>query len=495
MRAIDSVNMEELENIIQQLSTIEGECRHLEVSAIERSHLLEETQSFAENFLQNLPQLEAYSDDGYERTEEDDFFNIDGAKSNLNKILPFIKSRVNHAGFNSASGGYMGYIPGGGIYESALGDYMAAVTNVYAGIFHASPGAVRMENALIRWAANLVGYESNSGGNLTSGGSLANLIAISAARTTHGIKGKDLERAVIYTTRHTHHSNQKAIKICGMEECPIHYIELDINYRLDATHLEIMVKEDIESGLRPFLVVGNAGSTNQGAVDPLDEISRIALENNMWFHIDGAYGGFFLITEYGKRKLAGIEKADSVVLDPHKGLFLPYGTGMVLVKDVRHLLAANSFEAHYMQDAREHQEEYSPAELSPELSRHFRGLRMWLPLKLHGLEPFRKNLNEKILLARYFYWKIKELGFDTGPFPDLSIVGFRYIPAHSSLDDINQWNMNLVKHIHHDGRVFISSTFIKDIFVIRCAILSFRTHRHHVDLLLKVIGEYTNAHN
>ena len=483
--------MEELNDIITQLDKIDITSRDLEINSKTRTEQFSRVRSFMESFLKNLPDTPAYSDQEYEKTEQDRMFEVSEGPATLDELLHFLETRVNRGGFNSASGGYMGYIPGGGLYESALGDFMAAVTNVYAGIFHASPGAVRMENALIRWAGKLVGYESNFGGNLTSGGSLANLIAISAARTTHGIKGKDLESAVIYTTRHTHHSNQKAIKICGMEECPIHYIDLDENYRLDAVQLEERIQEDRASGLRPFLVVGNAGSTNLGAVDPLDEISRIASTYGLWFHIDGAYGGFFLITPYGQEKMKGIEKADSVVLDPHKGLFLPYGTGMVLVKDVRHLLAANSFEAHYMQDSREHQEEYSPAELSPELSRHFRGLRMWLPLKLHGLEPFRNNLKEKILLARYFYWKIRALGYDTGPYPDLSIVGFRYIPAQG---DANEWNMNLVRHIHQDGQVFISSTYIKDIYVIRCAILSYRTHRDRVDQLLSIIGDYTRKY-
>jgi len=484
--------MKELDRLIKEIEGLQEESIALEATAQQRSHMMKDVQNYTENFLNQLPEAVAYMNEGFKRTERDHFFEIDEEKSTMEDILPFVKERVNSAGFNAASGGYMGYIPGGGIYESALGDYMAAVTNVYAGIFSASPGAVRMENELIRWAGKLVGYTSNFGGNLTSGGSLANLIAISAARTTHGIKGKDLHRSVIYTTLHTHHSNQKAIKICGMEECPIHYIDLDENYRLDSYQLELRVNEDKKKGLRPFLVVGNAGSTNQGAVDPLNEISRIAKANNMWFHVDGAYGGFFLITEYGKKILKGIEKADSVILDPHKGLFLPYGTGMVLVKDVRHLLAANSFEAHYMQDSREHQEEYSPAELSPELSRHFRGLRMWLPLKLHGLEPFRKNLEEKILLARYFYYKIRKLGYDTGPYPDLSIVGFRYIPADG---DANEWNKNLLNHIHKDGRVFISSTYIRDIYVLRCAILSFRTHRREVDLLLEIIERFTKKHS
>src|SRR5690606_25339946 len=209
------------------------------------------------------------------------------------------------------------------------------------------------------------------------------------------------------------------------------------------------IETDAREGLRPFLLFGNAGSTDAGAVDPLDELAAIAKQYEIWFHVDAAYGGFFLLTKAGREKLKGIELADSVIMDPHKGLFIPYGTGIVMVKDVHHLLVANNFEANYMQDTRTQDHEYSPSQLAPELSKHFRGLRMWLPLKIHGEKPFAASLQEKLLLAQYFYQKVRELGFQTGPFPDLSIVMFWYEPESG---DANEFNKKILESVQNDGR-------------------------------------------
>lgn len=267
-----------------------------------------------------------------------------------------------------------------------------------------------------------------------------------------------------------------------MDECVIQEIDTDDHYRMNLVKLKTQISIDKQNGLRPFLLIGNAGSTDVGAVDPLLEMASIAKENNLWFHVDAAYGGFFLLTQEGRKKLQGIELADSVIMDPHKGLFIPYGLGIVMVKDSYHLLAANSYDANYMQDAKTHEDEYSPSQLSPELSKHFRGLRMWLPLKIHGEKPFAASLEEKILLTRYFYEKVKELGFQTGPYPDLSIVMFWYEPIQG---DANEYNKEILKKIQTDGRIFISSTMIKNKFLLRFAALSFRTHIEHVDLLLE----------
>lgn len=177
-------------------------------------------------------------------------------------------------------------------------------------------------------------------------------------------------------------------------------------------------------------------------------------------------------------------------MDPHKGLFLPYGLGMVMVKNVHHLFEANNYDANYMQDAKIDSDEYSPAQLSPELSKHFRGLRMWIPLKLHGTAPFASALEEKILLAQYFYHKIKALGFETGSFPDLSIVLFWFVPRE---DDANDFNKHLMESIQKDGRIFISSTTLKGEFLLRFVALSFRTHLRQVDVLLSQMGELTRG--
>ncbi len=178
--------------------------------------------------------------------------------------------------------------------------------------------------------------------------------------------------------------------------------------------------------------------------------------------------------------------SDSLVLDPHKTLFLPYGTGAVLVKDGSQLYASQNYEAAYMQDIPEDIEEVSPAELSFELTKHFRGLRLWLPLKLFGLAPFRAALSEKIQLARYFHDQIRQAdGFEAGPAPDLSIVTYRYRPPRGDVDDFNQ---RLVKEIQKEGKLFISSTRVGGRFVLRLAVVSFRTHLDHVHEALDILS-------
>ncbi len=185
--------------------------------------------------------------------------------------------------------------------------------------------------------------------------------------------------------------------------------------------------------------------------------------------------------------MKGIEQADSVVLDPHKGLFLPYGTGIVLVKEMHHLQNAFAYEANYMQDTTGTTDSVSPADVSPELSKHFRGLRMWLPLKLYGEQPFRDCLQEKILLTHYFRQKIVELGFEIICEPELTVVAYRYVPE---IGDANEFNKKLLEAIHLDGEIFISSTMLNGMFVLRFACLSFRTHLAHVDKLLAMLQRH-----
>lgn len=482
--------MENLEEIITSIKKNELASISLEVGASERESLLESVNSYTEEFLNTLPQQKAYEIEGYAKEENDEAFEIKDETLAIQNVLKFVGQRVDRTGLNPASGGHFGYIPGGGIYTAALGDYMAAITNRYAGVFYASPGAVRVENALINWVGKLIGYKDNFGGNLTSGGSLANLIAISTARTAKNLKAKDVENSVIYVCQQAHHSILKALKITGLEECIIRIIDLDDHYRMQTKMLEDQLGKDLQAGLRPFLLIGNAGSTDVGAVDPLFEMATIAKKHGIWFHVDAAYGGFFLLNEQERQKMSGIELADSVIMDPHKGLFIPYGLGMVIVKNVHHLFEANNYEANYMQDTKTHAQEYSPAQLSPELSKHFRGLRMWLPLKLHGVAPFAAALEEKLLLTKYFYEKVKDLGFETGPYPDLSIVLFWYVPRDG---EANMFNKKLMEEIQKDGRIFISSTMLKGKFLLRFVALSFRTHQEHVDLLLSQLKEFIKS--
>jgi glutamate/tyrosine decarboxylase-like PLP-dependent enzyme len=264
---------------------------------------------------------------------------------------------------------------------------------------------------------------------------------------------------------------------------------MDKRYRMEVEALEQMIKEDQQQGLTPWLVVASAGTTDTGSVDPIKEIATVTERNGMWFHLDAAYGGFFLLCEEGRDRMGGVELADSIVMDPHKGLGLPYGTGAVLIRNGQQLSRSNAYYADYMQDAKHpvHDEEtvFSPADYSLELTRPFRGPGMWFPLKLFGLKPFRAALSEKIWLARYFHQALDKLeGFETGPYPDLSIVTFRYRPDSG---DANALNRQLLQKVHADGKVFITSTMIDGKFTLRLAVLNFRTHRETIDYLLELL--------
>lgn len=469
----------------EQIQQLQKAAASLEPDGEQRKHVTEHVHEYAEAFLQRLYSAKTFIQSGYDDAM---LSNTDFSQPNdMDKVVHLLENHMEYPGINTAHGGHLGYIPGGGIYAAALGDYLADVTNKYAGVFYASPGAVRIENALIEWTAKLVGYKDGFGGNITSGGSIANLVAVTTARDAKQLKARDFHRVVVYTTKQVHHCIDKALIIAGLRECVVRYIDTDDQWQMDVAKLQQQIVVDISSGLMPFMIVANAGSTDVGTIDPIEEMCTIAQKYNTWLHVDAAYGGYFLLLDEYKNKMKGIEHADSVVLDPHKGLFLPYGTGIVLVKERHHLQNAFAYEANYMQDTTGVTDNISPADVSPELSKHFRGLRMWLPLKLYGEQPFRDCLQEKILLTKYFREKIAALGFEIICEPELTVVAYRYVPE---IGDANEFNKKLMEAIHADGEIFISSTMLNGMYVLRFACLSFRTHLEHVDKLLAMLQRH-----
>jgi aromatic-L-amino-acid decarboxylase len=231
--------------------------------------------------------------------------------------------------------------------------------------------------------------------------------------------------------------------------------------------------------------VANAGTTNTGKVDPLEEVGAVAREEGLWLHVDGAYGGFFQLTERGRALFRGIDATDSITLDPHKGMFLPYGTGSLLVRNRRRLREAHMVGADYLQDLAPEADIPNFADYSPELSRDFRGLRVWLPLMLHGVEAFREALDEKLDLTRLLYDALSDSpGFDLPWGPDLTVVSFRFRPRSG---DAEEFNRRLLERINLSRRVFLSSTMIDGRFVIRACIVSFRTHRDRIEEAIDII--------
>jgi len=446
----------------------------LEPDSASRRELGSRALDHALNFLDEIedaPSLRPASHVFDQRLDPE--FTEEGREST--SVLDYVGACIERPGITTTSPRFMGYIPGGGLFHSALGDLLAAASNKYSGFAPAAPGAVRIENACTAWLASVIGYPSTAAGTLTSGGSMANLTAIVAARDARDADGG----GAVYLTRFAHHCIDKALNIAGRGRSPRRLIATDEDHRMTIAALEHALEEDRRSGIRPWLVVASAGTVDTGAVDPLEEVAALCRRYGAWFHVDGAYGGLFALCKQGRELLKGIEEADSVALDPHKTLFLPYGTGAALVRDGQQLLDAFSASAEYIRPFSETEVGPSPADLSPELTRHFRALRLWLPLQIAGVAAFRAAQSEKLALARYFHMRLSEIdGMDAGPVPQLSVAAFRYLPKSGDVDDFNE---RLIRHIQEEGRVMLSGTRIDGRYYLRCAILCFRTHLEHVD--------------
>lgn len=395
--------------------------------------------------------------------------------------------RALQTSLDTTSPGYLAYIPGGGLPHAAVADLYADLVNRYTGLWMPAPGFVTLEIDVIRWFCEMLGYGPDAGGVLVSGGSLANLGAVVAARHQH--LGDDLREGVVYRTGQVHHSVDKAVAIAGLAARNLRAVPVDAAHRMDVGALEARIVADREVGHRPFLVVASAGSTAVGAVDDLAAIADVCERQGCWFHVDAAYGGFFALTERGRETLRGIERADSVALDPHKGLFLPYGTGCLVVRRREQLREAHAVGASYLPPPSEDPLAWDFADLGPELSRPFRGLRVWLPLVLHGFVAFREQLDEKLSLARQAADAIRAMPtVRMVSEPVLSLFAFRAEPEGADHDALNRrWlaACNQRRRVFLTGAVVFDPAVEREVFVIRVCVLSFRTHEERITALIE----------
>jgi aromatic-L-amino-acid decarboxylase len=391
------------------------------------------------------------------------------------RLLDLLFDRAIPRSFNTAGPGYLAYIPGGGIFQAAVADLIADGVNRYVGVFHAAPALAQLEANVVRWFCGIVGYPEGSGGFLTTGGSLANFTAIVTARCER--LPENFLSGILYASDQTHHSVRKAAALAGFPARNIRAIPSDGLYRVRQDCLREEIDRDREAGLTPFFISGNAGTVNTGAVDDLNALADLARDEGLWLHVDGAYGGFFMMTERGRRAMAGIERSDSITLDPHKALFLPYGTGSLLVRDAQTLRRTHSHYAHYLPPMQEEDAFVDFCEISPELSRGFRGLRVWLPFKMHGAEVFRRCLDEKMDLARWASGELRGIdGIEILAEPQLSLLAFRLAPEGVDPASLDALNRLLLERINARRRVFLTGTMIEDRFALRICVLSFRTH-------------------
>ena len=476
-----------MHHLRKRAETLRRRAAALEPGPDERRRLTQAVVAHTEAFLETLESGPAY------RTPRDGdaIRNLDlgAAGRSIDELLELVTVEVERQGVNPAHPRHFGWVPGGGLFASALGDYVAAVADSYAGHSPASPGAVRVEHRMLRWIAEVVGYPGTAGGVLTAGGSVAMLTALLAARDVRGVGSADVPRLVVYATGEVHYAAKKALHILGMREAVSRTVPVDERYRMMTDALARQVVADRANGLSPWLVVTTAGTVNTGAIDPLEEVSAIARAEGLWHHVDAAYGGFYMLVDDLRPRFRGIEQSDSVALDPHKSLFVPYGTGAVVLRDAANFDSLR-YSAAYLTELEA--ADPSPAERSIELSKHFRGMRMLFPLFLHGVAPFAAALEEKVLLARYLRERLAMMeGFEVGPEPELSIVRFRRRPAGASDEEADQATEALQEAIHADGHAFVTSTRIGGRFWLRPCVEVFRTHAAHVDDLVDTLRRLT----
>lgn len=383
----------------------------------------------------------------------------------FDELLPDV-TFVNHPRFHA-------FIPGGQAYVAAIGAMMAAGTNIFAGSWLGAGSVAALEVSVLRWVASAIGCTEQSAGIFTSGGSMANLTCLAAARAHCGLESTS--EGVVYRSGQAHNAIDRALRVLGYAPETICEIEVDENFALRVDHLESMVARDLAAGRRPAIVCATAGSTDVGAVDPMAALADFCQREGLWLHVDAAYGGFAAMTGRGRALLAGMERADSLALDPHKWLYAPLGTGCAFVRNEWALESAFASEGHYLADLP--RDEINFFERGPELSRPARVLSVWMLMRSCGLQAIRAQIDADLDLARLAATLISENDeFELVCAPVLSVVAFRTRarPGESEAQR-GQRDMQLVHDVMVDGETMISSTKLAGKTALRLVVLNHRT--------------------
>lgn len=390
---------------------------------------------------------------------------------------------------------FFAFIPSAPNFASILADALVAGSNVFAGTWMESSGPSQVELVVIDWFKQLLGLPQKAAGLLTSGGSVANLTALAVARraalsdTTRG--------AVVYLSDQTHASIERGLRLLGFEAGQLRRMPTNAECRLSPGPLLDQLRRDRKAKLRPFALIANAGTTNTGAVDPLDELARIARQHSLWFHVDAAYGGFAGLTERGRRLLRGIENADSVVLDPHKWFYCPFETGCVIVREGRLMRETFRILPEYMRDVEREEREVNFCDYGLQLTRSFRALKVWMAVKTYGARRFAEVINQCLDLTLYAALLFeKSPHFEIRTRPSLGIFTFRYIPQEIPRNGpkreafLNQVNEDLVRRAAASGRLMLSSTRLGQRWVLRLCFLNHRTRKEDVREALRLIEQF-----
>src|SRR5437588_2766204 len=397
---------------------------------------------------------------------------------------------------------FFGYVASPSTPAGAFADLLASTVNPSVTSWRSAPAATQVERTVVRWLGSLIGYDENAHGLLTSGGSMANLTALlmaHRAKAGSAISQTGLlnsgARMMIYASDQVHFSVVKAADILGLGKESVRLLPADKTFCTDANALRAAVQSDLDAGLRPFCVVASAGTAGTGAIDPLTEIADVANAFDLWFHIDGAYGAPAAMTDKRRAMFAGLERADSVSLDPHKWLYTPLDCGCLLYRDATLARQAFVTEAEYVKVHEQAEiESFAFWDYGIELSRRFRALKVWLTLKYYGARRLAAAISDDIAMAEYMAEQVESAeDFELLAPVQLSICCFRYVPPkmrESATDaELNRLNERIMHRVQRGGRAYLSNAMLRGKFALRACIINFRTTRADIDLTLEIVRE------
>lgn len=399
-----------------------------------------------------------------------------------------------HSLFN-AHPRFWGYVTSSAAPIGALGELLAATVNPNCGAWLLSPMASEIEAQTIRWIADMLHYPVDCGGLFVSGGNMANIVCFLAARQAKAggdvrSKGVDGTRLRAYCSKETHTWIEKAADIAGLGTDSVRWIAVDSELRMDVGELRANIDADVSAGDKPFLVIGNAGTVSTGAVDPLPELAALCRERDLWFHVDGAYGGFAALAPDAPAAFAGLSECDSIAVDPHKWLYAPLEAGCALVRDVSKLRDAFAYHPPYYHFG---VEAINYFDLGPQNSRGFRALKVWLALQQVGREGYVRMISDDIALSRAMYARIADYPELEALTQGLSITTFRFVPLDQKRGEerdetyLNDLNRELLTRLQQGGEAYLSTAIVGGRYALRACIVNFRTTLEDVEALLPIV--------
>jgi glutamate/tyrosine decarboxylase-like PLP-dependent enzyme len=408
--------------------------------------------------------------------------------TDFESLLRFLDERVFPYHAREPHPHFMGYIPSSPTFPAVLGDWLATGYNFFAGVWSVASGPNEIELVVLDWFRRWLGMPEGTSGLLTSGGSAATLTAAVAARHAVDPEGTDLPRLAVYTSEQAHSSVQRAAWIAGVPRPNVRAVETDADYRMSTTSLRDLIASDRAAGLRPFLVVASAGTTNTGAIDPLPDIAGLCEREKLWLHVDAAFGGFSALTPRGAAALRGIERADTVTLDPHKWLFVPFECGCLLAREPRRLEEAFSVHPEYLTDVRAREHEVNFADLGEQLTRSSHALKVWMSVSYFGVGALREAIAAGVRRAEHAAEVLaKRDDFEILSPPQLGIVCFRARPAGLDTAALDALNEAINARVNGTGRFLISSTKLRGRFSLRLCTQVHRMTEADVDEVLTAI--------